>query len=588
MNISKIRWSEFFFFEGGKKYFSVILVCLLGSSALGALVPRLMAELSRTYGDTSEYYNSIELLLFLFIGVYLNRSLYQLFVNKYVRELVQETRTKCYQKWLLNYDIQTEDKTQAERYPQGEVLARIMNDTESLRELITSGTFGIFIDLFFVLSCLVSFISLNLYSGSFLAISEVVASVILIYGSKYMRSVFLSVRQARGNLSKTVANLVGGLQESYFTRHENYASKKGERVFDDFLFKQLKANIWDASYYSVAESLYPMLLALVVFIFPYSKIAEAAIVFAIVDLIQRSIGPVKDIASKIANVQRAASGMMRMSEFLNDLDDGHSSPLESNGEKANLCSFSVDIDRYQYPLRSKDSTPFALKDIHFKASRGELIGIVGLSGSGKSTLLNILAANIIPGQANLLLSCQSGVEIKFPGDSIDDVTRYREQVGIVSQDSHIFTESVFFNISMREGSPSEEFTKFWDWIKESIPYISHWGIGPETVIRPKDLSMGQKQLIAAIRSCYLKKPIVLFDEVSSGLDGDLELALRKVVLLIQENSLTFIVAHRIETIIESNRILVMDQGLLIAEGTHQELNQSNDVYRQFISELSHY
>ena len=77
-------------------------------------------------------------------------------------------------------------------------------------------------------------------------------------------------------------------------------------------------------------------------------------------------------------------------------------------------------------------------------------------------------------------------------------------------------------------------------VKEQIPYLDRWGVEAEETLKPKELSLGQKQLICALRSCYLAKPIVLFDEISSGLDSDLEDALKKLVLLIQKNSLTII------------------------------------------------
>jgi len=93
-------------------------------------------------------------------------------------------------------------------------------------------------------------------------------------------------------------------------------------------------------------------------------------------------------------------------------------------------------------------------------------------------------------------------------------------------------------------------------------------------------------LISGLRACYLCKPIVLFDEVSSGLDADLELSLRKLILLIQKNSLTIIVAHRVETIVEASQILILEQGRLTATGVHVDLVASNATYNEFISQVS--
>lgn len=587
MSTLKPKWSNYLLFSGSNKFLIGIIVCLIISSVLGAFIPSLIAKLSRVYSDAELFYQTLWSLSFLFVGIYLNRIIYQLTISNYVYQLMQYVRELCFKKWIYSYDIQTDKENRHEQFPQGEVLARIMNDTEALRELMTSGTFGVIIDIFFVLSCLFSFLMLNLTSGIVLVISEITASIALVWGSRYMRDIFLSVRKARGDMSRTVANVVGGLSQTYYTPHYNYASKKGENVFENFLSKQLKSNVWDASYYSIAESLYPLLLALVVFILPYSKITDAAIIFAIVDLIQRSINPVKDISSKIANVQRAYSGMIRINDFLYELSLGWSSENKKFDNDFQFVKLKVNINHFSYPLRDGESevnNAFSLKNVSFEASKGELIGIVGLSGCGKSTVLNIISANIIPKNALIELVSDSK-NINFPGNGLENVLEYREQVGIVSQDSHVFSESIEFNITLTE-KKSKDFSDFWKSVQSQIPYIQKWGLEPETIIDQKALSLGQKQLLAAIRSCYLKKPIVLFDEISSGLDGELELALRKMVLLVQKHSLTFIVAHRIETLLESDKLIVMDKGEIIDSGRHNDLSDRCQIYREFLKELS--
>ncbi len=586
MNILNNRWFDYFSFRGGRRYLLVVLVCLFVSAILGAMTPQKISELSRNYEVEADFYGTMWSLALIFFGVYVNRVFYQLSINKFIQLLMQNTRGLCYEKWLHTYDVKTAKDSRNERYPQGEVISRIMNDTESLRELMTSGTFGIFIDVFFVISCLISFVSLNKVSGISLALAEVVAALLLIWGSRYMREVFMDVRKSRADMSRLLSNMVGGIKETYYTRHENYASKRGEVVFQDFLTKQLTANIWDAGYYSTAESLYPILLAFIVFLFPYSAITEAAIIFAIVDLIQRSIGPVKDVAAKIANIQRAYTGLQRIDEFLGDLESGMSSKGYITKGNIELQEVLVDIKLFEYPRKAsqEEEVPFNLKDIRFTAFPGELVGIVGLSGCGKSTLLNMMAANIVPQEGGIYLKTPS-TTMSFPGETVEDIIGYREQVGIVSQDSHIFSDTIAFNICMNRETP-EDFNEFWESVREQIPYIKLWGKGPTDKLDQRGLSMGQKQLLAAIRSCYLQKPVVLFDEISSGLDGELELALRKMVLLIQEKSLTFIVAHRLETIIEADKIIVLEGGRVKASGTHGSLKEESEVYRRFLAELS--
>ena len=213
-----------------------------------------------------------------------------------------------------------------------------------------------------------------------------------------------------------------------------------------------------------------------------------------------------------------------------------------------------------------------MKKIKLKKNKGILFWVTGLSGSGKSTLLNIISGHIILKKGHLSFEGEKKEDDLFLSENNKNLfSIYREQVGIVSQDSHIFSASLRFNITLtdftKEVDPNE-FDVFWNWIQKKIPYLKSWGIGSETEISPKSLSLGQNQLICAIRSCYLKKTVVLFDEISSGLDSHLESALREVILLIQGQSLTFIVAHRLETIMEADTILVLEEGKLVSSGKH--------------------
>ena len=245
----------------------------------------------------------------------------------------------------------------------------------------------------------------------------------------------------------------------------------------------------------------------------------------------------------------------------------------------------VEVESFEYPARKKGEV-FTLKEISFSAVPGELVGIVGQSGSGKSTLLKILSTDIVADKARISLF-GSPDNIVFSGEDLESLLRYKSQVSIVSQDSHVFSSSLRFNITL-DHRENERFDEFWQNVGESIPYVRSWKIAPEDNINPKELSLGQKQLLSALRSCFLVKPIVLFDEISSGLDSELEEALRMLVLLIQKKSLTFIVAHRIETILEAQKILVMKDGELVAQGTHHDLKENSAAYQEFFNQVNKY
>lgn len=586
MGTSRVSLSDLLLYGGSRPLLAATLACLAVSGALGALTPRLMAGLGDAYG-TDAFSEATAGLLWLFVGTYANRALYLVVLTRYIQGLVLHARGECFSRWLLSYDVQTGRDAASERYPQGEVIARVISDTESIRELMTSGAFGIVIDGLFVATALGSFVAIDDRLGPLLAGFLASSSLLLFWGSRFIREVFHGVRRARGRVQRTIANLIGGLGEFHYTDNGGYAQKKGGAVFQDFLRRILRANVWDAGYYSLAESLYPLTLLFVVLVLPRNAGTDAAIVLVTVDLIQRAIHPIKDIASKIANVQRALVGLAHINGFFADLAKGRSSPLEPPpADDAPFERLRARIGRFAYPRPPGDGggrAPFSLEDVRLEEGRGRLVGVVGLSGSGKSTLLGILAGDIVPDDFELTVSWDGG-ELRYGDKSLERGADYRRYVGLVSQDSHVFSESLRFNVTMGTGTEAE-FLEFWDWVRERIPYLSHWGRGPLDPLDQGRLSAGQKQLVAGLRSCFLKKRVVLFDEVASGLDGELEAALRETIRVVQARSLAVIVAHRVETLMDADRILVMDGGRVAASGVHGELARTSPIYRDFLGAL---
>lgn len=584
MSFLKSNLLNYIYLPHKKHLILSILVAVALSAFLGFMTPRLISNLYESYklgGDTD---GAIKLLVALFLGEYLVSAMYQLSVNRYVQFLLSHIRNNSYRRWILSFENAGAGQYGDQKYPMGEVLSRILTDTEAVIEMVSTGSFRIFIDFAFIISCLIGFIKLNTVSGITLIIAEVLACVVLIVGSKKMAKVYMEVRKSTGIMSRMIANLSGGFRFTYFHPQFHYASKKGYASFEDFLKKQLKANVWDASYFSLAESLFPILLALLVMIFPYSQIVEMAVLAAIIDLIQRSIAPIKEIAGKISSIQRARTGIIRIEEFNTDLDTLPRTSFDSKSQRLELKTLELKVEHFEYDKKDQDND-FSLDDIHIKGKAGQLIGIVGQSGCGKSTILKMLATDIVSDEVKIDYLAQSGEEIHFSGAELEKLFQYKSQVGIVSQDSHVFSSSLRFNIAMSDAE-SEKFYEFWTMVKEQIAYLKKWDLDPEQDLKPKELSLGQKQLTCALRSCYLAKPIVLFDEISSGLDSELEDALKQLVLLIQKNSLTIIVAHRIETILNADEIIVMSHGKIVGKDSHENLMKNSVPYQEFIAQLN--
>lgn len=544
------------------------------------MMPKAISSLYSNLQAGEDFFKAMKLLSILFFLEYFTKVAYDLSLNKYVQHLLQKLRASCYEKWLLSYEAFNPNRKNKEKYPLGEVLSRLMSDTEAVMELVDSGSFTIFIDFVFIVSCLVSFVTLNTTSGIFLIASEIFFCIFLLYASRFMAKIYLDVRKSTGVMSKVLSDVTRGMRTTYFVKHNGFASKTSEASFDDFLKKQLKVNVWDASYYSVAESLFPILLALLIFIVPYSGFVEFTVIAVILDLIQRSIGPIKDIASKISSIQRARTAIMRIEEFECDLENEFKTQIKKYEEQSGFKNLSVLIDKFSYTQNAKDS--FSLKNIKFTGLKGGLIGVVGFSGSGKSTLFKIISAEILGTGFHVELEKMDGSKLIFRGVEDEALSEYRSYVSLISQDSHLFSDSLEFNITLGQRT-LEEFILFWNDIKKRIPYLENFKV--HEILNPQKLSLGQKQLISTLRSGFLKKPIVLLDEISSALDPHLELALREAIMLLQQQALTIIIAHRIETIINASLILVMEDGQVVSSGTHNELLKDSPLYNRFIDEL---
>lgn len=575
---------DYIYLKDQKLLIIIIFVAIGLSAVIGYFTPIFISDLYQSYKVQGATDKAIMGLVFLFISEYFISILYQLALNKYIQKLLEFIRNRSYSSWIHTLEVIDNKSNNENKYPLGEVLSRVLTDTEAVIELVSSGSFKIFIDFAFIISCLISFIRLNTVSGIALISVEVLACILLVIGSQKMSVVYMAVRKSTGIMSRVIANLAGGFRFSYFHPNFKYASRKGYDSFEDFLQKQLVANVWDAGYFSIAESLFPILLAMLVFIFPYSHITELALIATIVDLIQRSISPIKEISGKISGIQRAKTGIIRIEEFNRDLALKPKSDANVNHSfSRELKKFSCRIDDFSYKSGSSEKD-FRLTDISFDAYPGQLVGIIGQSGSGKSTVLKILATNILENASQIIFETLENEKLEVRPDDIYSILQYRKMVSIVSQDSHIFSSSLAFNVSL-QGEIHQDLIDFWDKVKNEIVYVKNWNIDLETIIKPKELSLGQKQLICALRSCFLTKPIVLFDEISSGLDSELEEALQKLVLMIQKKSLTFIVAHRIETILKADKILVMSEGKLVGQGRHTELLQNSAPYQDFITQL---
>ena len=220
---------------------------------------------------------------------------------------------------------------------------------------------------------------------------------------------------------------------------------------------------------------------------------------------------------------------------------------------------------------TKQNNTFAL-ELSFSIQPGEKIGLVGYSGGGKSTITHLLQRLYQPQQGKIL----------WNNTAIDQISleSLRENISFVPQDPTLFHRSIVENI--RYGSPQATDDELIEAVKKAQIYEFIEQVGYETVVgeRGLKLSGGQRQRIALARAFLKKAPLLILDEATSQLDSCTEKSLQESLALLMENKTTIVIAHRLSTLMQMDRLFVVSQGKIIQQGQHQDLVQENGLYRE--------
>ena len=280
-------------------------------------------------------------------------------------------------------------------------------------------------------------------------------------------------------------------------------------------------------------------------------------------------GAVAALSEILGELQRAAGATERLVELLN-LRDFVKDPVQVKEFKDPvLGEIEFDLVDFEYPSRPDN---LALSELDFKIEPGETVAFVGPSGAGKSTIFQLLLRFYDP---------KSG-RVKIDGIDLKELSRekFRNNIAVVPQDPIIFAMSAIENIRFGRPSASDEdvfaaakAASAHDFIK-NLPESYETFVGERGVM----LSGGQKQRIAIARAILRDAPILLLDEATSALDSENELAVKTAVEALSQNRTTLIVAHRLATVKKADRIIVLNEGKVVAHGTHEELLANGGLY----------
>ncbi len=283
---------------------------------------------------------------------------------------------------------------------------------------------------------------------------------------------------------------------------------------------------------------------------------------------QRVSGPILRLAKVWQDLQQAGVSLERLGDILN-------SPVEARASaNSNPPAIQGDIRFEDVSFRYRPDGPFILENINLTISKGESIGIVGRSGSGKSTLTSLLQRFYPPEKGRVLVD---GIDL-----NLVEVSWLRRQVGVVLQESKLFNRTVRDNIALSDPGVDMNRIIHAAHLAGAHDFILELAEGYSTMVgeQGSTLSGGQRQRIAIARALMTNPRILILDEATSALDYESEHIIQNNMKAISQNRTVVIIAHRLSTIRLCDRIIVMEKGHIVEQGTHKDLLAMNGYYKK--------
>ena len=450
----------------------------------------------------------------------------------------------------------------------GDLVQRCSSDVEIIRRFVSMQLIQIVRTVTLVIiAAAIMFpinVPLTLISMSTLPITFVISFLYF----KKVRKEFAIADEAEGELSATLQeNLTGVRVVRAFGQQRSEMDKFTEKnkTYRDLTNKVLKLL---AYYWGGTDALSYLQIAISMAVGVYLAATTDTFTLGNAMLFSSYTGmltwPVRQLGRILADMGRATVAMERIDEIL-------SAPLEQEPGKAEKPEIVGNI-RFENVNFGYDYPDEVLKGISFEAEAGQTIGILGATGSGKSSLVQLMQR---------LYECTGG-HIYIDGTDINDIdhTHLRGNIGIVLQEPFLYSRSIMDNIRITDTSAPEEEVYAAAKIAAVHDVILKFDKGYDTLVgeRGVTLSGGQQQRVAIARTLMRKTPILIFDDSMSAVDTETDMAIRKALRSIRGKSTTFIISHRITTLMESDKILVLDKGKLVQEGTHEQLLREDGIY----------
>ncbi len=457
----------------------------------------------------------------------------------------------------------------------GKFISNFTNDTQVLLNVIN----GIAISAlkeFFTLIALLGLMFYQNWKLSLLAI--IMIPVAAFFSKKFGKRMGKFVNQsllASEVFTKFLSEILKATSVIKIFQREDQELKNFRNIIEDRIEKMTKVERTRLGAAPVMETITGVAIAIVVFAGGYLSInnqIEVGSFFSFLTALMLAYQPVRALSGVNIGVNEGLVAARRIYELLDNKDYVSNDPRKNDLVIKNKEIIFDDVS-FSYP----DGTN-AIKKITTKISGGNTVALVGKSGSGKSSFINLIP---------IFYNINSG-SITIDGQNINDVNlkSLRKEIALVSQETILFDDTVEANIRYGRLDASKEDVLSACKNAAADDFIKDLPNGYDTIVGENGvkLSGGQKQRISIARAILKNSSIILLDEATSALDSESEAKIKYAVDNLIKNRTTIIIAHRLSTIKNANKILVLSEGSLVAEGTHEELIQKSELYQKLYNQ----
>jgi len=559
--------------------FSISVVSALLISGFAVLTPSLVGRLideAITNQNAELLFSLIITMSLVLFGEVFFQLLFTYTANLLGESVIQDVRVKLVSK-MIRFRMAYFDKSSI-----GVLVTRAVSDMQKIGEIFSQGFFMIVADVLKMLVVASVMMVLNFR----LALLVFAIMPLILYATRWfqkaMKVAFVDVRGQIAALNSFAQERLAGIKIVQLFHREQVEAEAFREINKKHQDAWLKTVWYNSIFFAVAELLSSITVGLIVWYGGVQNIGGVTAegygdIFTFILLSSLLFRPLRHIADKFNVLQMGMVAAGRVFAILETQDH-----IEDRGvHEAEQIQGAIDFEEVHF---SYDAKKQVLKGVSFHVDKGSCIAIVGSTGAGKSTIINLL---------NRFYDINAG-SIKVDGIDVRDyaLKGLRTQIAVVLQDVFLFADTIANNISLGNEKVTRE--QIVAAAKEIgvHEFIEQLPGGYDYVVteRGSTLSSGQRQLIAFLRAYVSNPSILVLDEATSSVDTYAEQMIQLATERITEGRTSIIIAHRLATVQKADRIIVLDQGRVVEEGTHEELLKQkgayNELYKaQFLEEV---